>query len=66
MPHTNIICKHEVCLCEVSDPGAFCSGYCKEAWEDNVTEPVCRCGHPNCRQAAEEIGEDSGEDPART
>lgn len=63
MPHTNIICRHDPCLCEVSDPGAFCSSYCKEAWEDNVTDPVCKCGHPNCRQAASGETEDSTEDP---
>lgn len=56
MAHTNIICQHGPCVCEVAEQGAFCSSYCKEAWDDNLTDPVCKCGHADCRSAAQAAG----------
>lgn len=55
MTHTNIICAHETCLCEVAEQGAFCSDYCKEAWDDNITDAACRCGHAACEKAQDSI-----------
>ena len=51
MVHTNILCNHGPCVCEVAEQGMFCSGYCKEAWEDNVDDPACKCGHATCKEA---------------
>ncbi|WP_243042390.1 hypothetical protein [Dyella sedimenti] len=63
MAHTNVTCTHKACLCEVSDPGMFCSDYCKEAWDDNLDDPVCKCGHSACMQSLEDGTEDPMEGP---
>lgn len=63
MAHANITCQHQPCQCEVTEQGAFCSDYCKEAWDDNLSDPVCKCGHDGCRSRLEDGAEEQAKAP---
>lgn len=57
MTQALLTCQHKPCQCEVGEEGAFCSGFCKEAWDDNLSDPICRCGHTACRSVLEDGAE---------
>jgi hypothetical protein len=42
------VCEHTVCSCVVQEDAEYCSLYCEEADEAEVTHIACECGHPAC------------------
>ena len=41
-------CFHAQCKCQVPPGEKFCSQYCRDASEVEVTELQCDCEHPAC------------------
>lgn len=41
-------CAHPGCKCRASGDSDYCSPYCENAKDMDVTELACSCGHPAC------------------
>lgn len=41
-------CGHEICVCTVSGDDEYCSEFCREAGEADITSIKCDCGHSGC------------------
>jgi hypothetical protein len=41
-------CGHDGCLCATTGDSEYCSPYCEDAADQNLTEIRCDCGHPGC------------------
>ncbi len=45
----NNTCSHEMCDCAVTDNDSdYCSQYCEEADDQDITEIKCGCSHSAC------------------
>lgn len=44
----NTKCSHDACVCRVADDQEYCSQYCEDAGDQDLTEIKCDCGHPGC------------------
>ncbi len=42
-------CKHQACNCTAPEGKVYCSQVCQDS--KDITELVCRCGHPGCADA---------------
>ena len=41
-------CGFKLCGCGVANGKTYCSEYCKDAVEIDLTEIACDCDHPDC------------------
>jgi len=46
-------CAHDPCRCAPRPGDAYCSDYCRQTATSGPPriEPVCECGHPECRDS---------------
>ena len=48
MDGENNKCGHDSCVCAVADDQDYCSTFCENAGEGDITVIKCDCGHPGC------------------
>ena len=41
-------CAHKMCRCAKAQNSDYCSPYCEDADDQDLTAITCECGHPNC------------------
>lgn len=41
-------CAHEACVCMKRQDSDYCSDYCENAVDSDVTGIACECGHAEC------------------
>jgi hypothetical protein len=41
-------CEHAGCNCPVTGEGEYCSDYCSNTEDEDLTEIACGCGHASC------------------
>lgn len=41
-------CAHGQCMCLTTGDAKYCSSYCENAGDQDLTEIACDCGHSEC------------------
>ncbi len=41
-------CAHDLCQCARRENSDYCSLYCEDADNQDLTEILCGCGHAGC------------------
>ncbi len=41
-------CAHDLCQCARGENSNYCSLYCEDADDQDLTEILCGCGHTDC------------------